>query len=98
MRGKSIEPILSGTSEGVHDENEVFTLFHRNRAYVRQGKWKITQIESPFEETGFALYDLAADPGETTDLSQQFPERRAELIELWRQQRLELGIILPSDL
>lgn len=98
MRGKSIEKILSGSSEPVHAETEVFTLFHRNRAYVRQGHWKITQIETPFDEAGFALYDLAVDPGETTDLSQQFPEKRQELIELWRQQRLELGIILPSDL
>jgi len=98
MRGKSIESILSGSAERVHDEDEVFTLFHRNRAYVRQGKWKITQIETPFDEAGFALYDLAADPGETTDLSQQFPEKRRELIELWRQQRLELGIIVPTDL
>jgi len=98
MRGKSIETILSGSSSRVHDENEVFTVFHRNRAYVRQGHWKITQIETPFDEAGFALYDLATDPGETTDLSQKFPEKRLELIELWRQQRLELGIILPSDL
>jgi arylsulfatase len=98
MRGKSIEPILGGASGRVHDENEVFVLFHRNQAYVRQGQWKITHIETPFEEAGFELYDLDADPGETTDLSQQFPEKRAELIELWRQQRLDLGIILPSDL
>lgn len=98
MRGKSIEPILNGSFEQVHDENEVFTLFHRNRAYLRQGHWKITQLEVPFDEAGFALYDLSADPGETTDLSHQYPEKRLELIELWRQQRLELGIILPSDL
>ena len=98
MRGKSIAPVLSGASEQAHDEKEVFTLFHRNQAYVRQGQWKITQIEAPFEEKGFALYDLSADPGETTDLSEQFPQKRAALIELWRQQRLELGIILPSDL
>ena len=98
MRGKSIEPILSGSSERVHDENEVFTLFHRNQAYVRQGHWKITQIDTPFDEAGFALYDLATDPGETTDLSVQFPDKHLELIKLWRQQRLELGIILPGDL
>ena len=98
MRGRSIEPVLSGASEQVHDESEVLTIFHRNRAYVRQGKWKITQIETPFDEARFELYDLTSDPGETTDLSQQFPEKRLELIELWQQKRLELGIILPGDL
>jgi arylsulfatase len=98
MRGKSIAPILNGSSNQVHDESEVFTLFHRNQAYVRKGKWKITQLDKPFEEAGFALYDLASDPGETTDLGQQYPEKREELIKLWREQRLELGIILPGDL
>ena len=98
MRGKSIAPILNGSSDQVHDESEVFTLFHRNQAYVRQGKWKITQLDKPFEEAGFELYDLVSDPGETTDLGQQYPEKREELIKLWREQRLELGIILPGDL
>lgn len=41
---------------------------------------------------------LPAVPGETTDLSHQFPEKRLELIVLWQQKRLELGIILPGDL
>jgi len=74
------------------------TLFHRNQAYVRQGHWKITQVETPFDAARFGLYDLVVDPGETTDFSQKFPEKRLELIELWHQQRLQLGVTLPGDL
>ena len=29
------------------------------------------------------LYDLAKDPGETTDLSAQYPDIKEQLIQLW---------------
>jgi hypothetical protein len=38
------------------------------------------------------------DPGETTDLAESFPEKYDEMIDLWREQRKELGILLPQDL
>jgi hypothetical protein len=41
---------------------------------------------------------MTQDPGETTDLSSQFPRKRAELLELWRRERRALGITLPEDL
>jgi arylsulfatase len=98
MRGKSMRAFLTGSSDVVHGQEYITTQFHRNRAYLRQGRWKITQLELPFDEANFALYDLSSDPGETIDLSHQQPEKRAELIELWRQKRKELGIVLPQDL
>jgi arylsulfatase A-like enzyme len=98
MRGENMRAFLEGSSDAVHGQEYITTQFHRNRAYLRQGRWKITQLELPFDEANFALYDLSSDPGETIDLSQQQPEKRAELIELWRQQRQELGLVLPQDL
>ena len=68
------------------------------QSLVRQGRWKLAAIDMPFAESKFALYDIEADPGETTDLSAQFPEKRAELLSLWRTERTALGIVLPEDL
>ena len=51
------------------------------------GKWHLSE-----------LFDLEADPGETTNLAATEMERLAEMIELWRVQRRELGIVLPEDL
>ena len=82
----------------VHGPEYVTTQFHRGRAYLRKGHWKLTQIDLPFDEARFSLHDLRSDPGEATDLSDEEPEIRAELIDLWHQQRLELGIVLPQDL
>ncbi|HEY5775594.1 MAG TPA: arylsulfatase [Xanthomonadales bacterium] len=98
MRGSSMLPLLQNKAETVHDDKEVTVLLHRGNALVRQGPWKLTAIETVFSESQFALYNLDIDPGETTDLSDSEPEKYAALIEIWRQQRLELGIILPQDL
>jgi len=98
MLGESMRAFLQGSSDHVHGPEYVTTQYHRGRAYLRKGHWKLTQIELPFDESGFSLHDLRNDPGETIDLSEQKPEIRAELIELWHQQRGELGIILPKDL
>lgn len=60
--------------------------------------FKLVNLEPPFDESGFDLFDIEADPGETTDLSQSEPDRFAAMLTLWHEQRLKLGIILPSDL
>ncbi len=98
MLGSSITDLLSGEATQVHDEQYATVLFHRGYAFVRQGRWKLTSIELPFDEKNFALYDLQTDPGETTNLATVHPERLAKLIEVWRTQRKELGITLPEDL
>lgn len=98
MRGASMAALLEGSARTLHPEDYVTAQFMKGRAYLRRGNWKITQIETPFEESRFALYDLQSDPGETRDLSQSKPDRFKDMIELWRQQRMELGIALPQDL
>ena len=98
MLGESMAALLEGSSGQVHADDYVTTQFFQGRAYLRQGRWKITHSEKLFDESGFALYDLQSDPGETTDLSEQHPEKLNELIVLWRQERVEMDIILPQDL
>ena len=98
MLGSSLTTLLRGDAKSVHDELYATVLYHRGYAFVRQGRWKLTSIDLPFQEKNFALYDLEIDPGETTDLAAVYPERLAELIEVWRTQRIELGITLPEDL
>ena len=98
MLGESITRFLAGEADVVHDENHVTTLYHAGRAYLRQGNWKISNLEPPFNEADFELFDLATDPGESNNLADDEPEKLAELIELWGEERERLGIILPQDL
>lgn len=98
MLGESARRFLGGRRDYVHDDDYVTLINYQQRSFVRQGDWKLLTLEQPFDEGDFELYDLADDPGETTDLSNKYPAKRTEMLELWRSTRSKLGIILPQDL
>jgi len=96
--GESMNALLAGKSERVHDRNYVTIHSHGGRAMLRKGKWKLTNLDKPFDEAKLELFDLDADPGETRNLAAAKPEKYQELLELWRQERKKMGIVLPQDL
>jgi arylsulfatase len=96
--GESMVGLLSGSVDRVHDDNYITVFSHRGRAFVRQGDWKILTLNGPFDESNFELYNVADDPDETENLREAEPEKFAELLEIWREKRLEYGIIVPRDL
>ncbi len=98
MIGESAWPYITGAAESVHDDNYVTVLTQSQRAYVRQGDWKLVSIDRPFDERNFKLHNLKSDPGEAIDLSESNPEKRINLIKIWREKRREYGIVLPEDL
>lgn len=95
MEGESMAALLAGDTESVHAPDYVTTLLHAGRAYVRRGNWKLTNLEPPFDESAFELFDVHADPGETTNLAESEPEVYRDMIQLWRAERERLGIVLP---
>jgi len=98
MLGESINAFLAGESSIIHGDDYVSTQYHAGHAFVRRGDWKIANLEPPFDESGFELFNLRDDPGETNNLADAEPEMFTEMIALWRVQRKKLGIILPQDL
>lgn len=98
LAGASLLPLLQGRIQELHGEDYVTTLSHRGRALLRQGDWKLTTLNGPFDEAKLELFNLATDPGETHNLAAEYPEKYAQMLELWRSERRRLGIILPSDL
>jgi arylsulfatase len=98
MLGESMVDFLAGDAETVHATDYVTVLYHGGRAYLRQGNWKIVNLEPPFNEDDFELFDLSVDSGETNNLAELHAEKYENLRELWRDERKKLGIILPSDL
>lgn len=97
MLGSSMRDLLAGRAAYVHDSLYVTILHHRDRALLRQGRWKLVTLEGPFAEEKFELYDVVADPGETTNLAAVEPETYSRLLELWRTKRRETGIVLPGE-
>jgi len=98
MRGESINALLAGKSQTAHDENYLTVHSHRGRVLIRKGKWKLTNLETPFDEAKLELFNLETDPGESNNLAIVEPDKFQELLELWRVERISLGIVLPQDL
>lgn len=98
LRGRTLGPWLRGEVDQVHPDEDVDVLYLRGRAYLRQGRWKLVNLEPPFSESAFELFDVVADPGETRDRRKDEPEVYARLLERWRTERQALGIVLPEDL
>ena len=81
--GIDLLPHLSGTA-GAPPARDLFWRFGPQAA-VRRGNWKLVRWRD-FEakrDSGWQLYDLAADVGETRDLAAQRPELVADLRQAW---------------
>jgi arylsulfatase len=97
LRGKSILPILSGESSFVRTEGETIGWELLGWRALRVGKWKSTWIDKPFGTSSWQLFDLAGDPGETTDLHSEHPERMQALMKMWDDYEREVGIIYAEE-
>ena len=95
LRGKSLWPILSGSSDQIHGPDHIFALEHDNKAMLRKGDWKIINGRSPLQEDNFELFHLSQDLAELQDLSKEQPEKYAELLAEWRKFSQEVGVLVP---
>ncbi|MBN1910432.1 MAG: sulfatase-like hydrolase/transferase [Pirellulales bacterium] len=95
LDGTSLRPILAGKSEKVRDS--AFFGYRDVQRAVRDDRWKLIHYPK-IDRT--QLFDLAADPDETHDLSSDPAqiERMASLFELMRQWQARLGDKLPLSI
>jgi len=61
------------------------------------GNFKATWISRPFGESDWQLFDLATDPGESSDLSKQQPAVTQQLISAWEEYAKEVGVVPPEE-
>jgi hypothetical protein len=54
MLGESMASVLAGNTHAVHDENYATVLYLEGRAVIRQGDWKLTNLDPPFDESKLA--------------------------------------------
>ena len=101
MQGRSLTPRLRGAPPAAGDPT---LLAHSEAGYEQDGKWqkivrdrrwKLVYAQGLADQrwiagegVRFALFDLAADPGETRDVADQHPEERRRLVRaLWQWDR-----------
>ena len=95
LKGESLLPYLTGKTARVHGDDYVFALEHENHAMLRKGRWKITNIEMPFDEANFKLYDISKDLAELKDLKEKEPEVFRDLLGEWEKFSREIRVQIP---
>jgi len=75
--GQSAFPMFSGEASDTYGEEGSFGFEVSGNAALYRGNWKITRNFPPRGDGQWRLFDISADPGETTDLSAE----NAELFE-----------------
>lgn len=85
LEGVDLLPYLTGKDSG-RPHDALFWRFGEQMA-VRKGNWKLVKydlaVESGSGTSAAKLYDLAADAGETTDLTAKYPDRVKDLRAAW---------------
>jgi len=97
MRGKSMFSLLNQRNAVVREPAEPLAWEFLNWRAVRMGNFKATWISRPFGESDWQLFDLATDPGESSDLSKQQPAVTQQLISAWEKYAKEVGVVPPEE-
>lgn len=81
--GVNLIPYLTGEQEGEPHETFFFRRKNRKSWALRSGNFKYVKDRRAKSKDG-VLYELSEDIGESTDVSDQYPEKKQELIELYK--------------
>lgn len=96
--GVSMRGFLEGKKDHVRTEDQwvAFELF--GNTYVVKGNHKAVRIRTGMFGSGeWHLYDIVADPGETTPLEDKFPDKLEELKAIYQSYADEMGIIQVAE-
>ncbi|MBF8269919.1 MAG: arylsulfatase [Gammaproteobacteria bacterium] len=93
VTGKSLLPALTGAASEIHTADEYTGWELYGHRAIRQGDWKIVWDPTERDKARWYLFNLAADPGESNDLSERDPDKLAEMIKLWDDYAKTNGVI-----
>jgi arylsulfatase A-like enzyme len=96
IMGKSLKPLLEGSVEIVHADDEPVAQEMFNNTAVWMGDWKAVKNNPPVSDGKWHLYNLTADIGENNDLASQHPEVLKKLMADYDKFAKDVGVIVPS--
>lgn len=94
IRGKSWVSYLGDNDVSqIHDQDATVGWELLGHGALRKGEWKITFIGKPYGPERWQLYNIKQDPGETDDLSEDYPDKLQELLRHWEEYSTETGVV-----
>ncbi len=97
MRGRSLIPLLSGSSDRVYGPDDLIGGEMVNGMWMRQGDYKAVSVAQPYSDGIWRLFDVEADPGETRDLSDVEEERLNRLRTAWEEYAEDVNVVLSEE-
>ena len=94
LNGVSMLPYMTGRRDRIHDRDDSMGWELFGRTAFRRGKWKITWIEKPFGSSDFELFDIDADPGESRNVRDAYPEICRQMVEGFEAYARTHGIVI----
>lgn len=93
MTGRSLLPVLGGEVASVYGPDEPRAVEVSGNSALYLGDYKITRSVPPVGDSQWRLYNLARDPGETTDLSAIEPTVKARLLAEYDAYAARVGVL-----
>lgn len=93
ITGRSLLPVLDGTVESAYADDEARAVEVSGNSALYLGDYKITRSVRPVGDGQWRLYNLARDPGETTDLSASEPQVMARLLAAYDAYSARVGVL-----
>lgn len=93
MTGRSLLPVLGGEAASAYGPDEARAVEVSGNSALYLGDYKITRSVPPVGDGQWRLYNLARDPGETTDLSAREPAVKARLLAEYKAYARRVGVL-----
>lgn len=93
MIGRSLVPLVEGRADRVHGTNEAIGYELGGNAALFQAEYKIVLNRGPLGDGDWHLYDIAKDPGETTDLAAALPHQLQQMLSNYHDYASRNGVL-----
>jgi arylsulfatase/uncharacterized sulfatase len=93
MIGRSLVPLVEGRVDRVYDEADAVGTELAGHAALFQGDYKIVRNRGRVGDGEWRLYDIALDPGETSDLSAVNPAQLQRMLSQYHEYAKHNGVL-----
>lgn len=96
IMGKSIMPLLNGSTEEIHGIDDPIGVEMFNNTAVYKGQWVAINDKSHPTGKGWQLYNIISDPAQTKNLADQHPDVLQQMITDYQSYAEDVGVVIPT--